>query len=204
MTPRSTRLPALLAAALLLVPGAALAHPGHGEAAGLAGGLLHPLSGADHVLAMVAVGLLAAAHDRQHGGRALWALPAAFLAMMALGAGLGVAGVAPPFVETGIALSVVAFGLAAGFGLGLPVAALAALVGAFAVLHGLAHGAEMPDTASGLTYGLGFLAATAALHAAGIGIGLAAGGSSIRVHARAVPVLGGLVAAAGLALLALP
>ena len=203
MTRRSTLIPALLPAALLLVPGAALAHPGHGEAAGFAGGLLHPLSGADHVLAMVAVGLLAAAHSRRHGGRALWALPVAFLAMMALGAGLGAAGVALPFVETGIALSVVAFGLAAGFGLGLPVAALAALVGAFAVLHGLAHGAEMP-AASGLTYGLGFLAATAGLHAAGLAIGLAAAGSSTRVRARAVPVLGGLVAAAGLALLALP
>ncbi|MGQ8571924.1 HupE/UreJ family protein, partial [Klebsiella pneumoniae] len=78
------RLP-LLAAALLLLPQAALAHPGHGDAAGLAHGFVHPLSGADHVLAMVAVGLLAALR----GGRALWALPAAFLGMMVVGGVLG-------------------------------------------------------------------------------------------------------------------
>ncbi|WP_375465769.1 HupE/UreJ family protein [uncultured Methylobacterium sp.] len=190
-----TVLPAL-SAALLLLPRAALAHPGHGEAAGLAHGFLHPLGGADHVLAMVAVGLLAALR----GGRALWALPAAFLALMAAGAGLGMAGIALPFAETGISLSIVAFGLAAGFGLGLPVAVLAALVGAFAVFHGDAHGAEMPESASGLVYGLGFLAGTALLHAAGLGLGLIAVRAS---RTRSAPVLGGTVAASGLAILAL-
>ena len=106
------RLAALALPALVLLPQAALAHPGHGEAAGLVHGFLHPVSGADHVLAMVAVGLLAALR----GGRALWALPAAFLALMAAGAGLGMAGVEVsglglPVAETGIALSVVASGV---------------------------------------------------------------------------------------------
>lgn len=186
---------AALALPALLLPQAALAHAGHGEAAGLAHGFLHPLGGADHVLAMVAVGLLAALR----GGRALWALPAAFLALMAAGAGLGLAGIPLPLAETGIALSIVAFGLAAVFGLGLPVSALAALVGGFALFHGYAHGAEMPEAASGLVYGLGFLAGTALLHAAGLGLGLIAAQSG---RTRLAPVLGGAVAASGLMLLA--
>ncbi|WP_375454364.1 HupE/UreJ family protein [uncultured Methylobacterium sp.] len=186
---------ALALPALVLLPQAALAHSGHGEAAGLAHGFLHPLGGADHVLAMVAVGLLAGLR----GGRAPWVLPASFLTLMAAGAGLGMAGIGLPFAETGIGLSIVAFGLAAVFGLGLPVSALAALVGGFALFHGYAHGAEMPETASGLVYGLGFLAGTALLHAAGLGLGL------IAAHAgrtRVAPVLGGAVAASGAALLA--
>jgi urease accessory protein len=188
---------AALPAALLLLPHAALAHPGHGAATGAEAGFLHPLMGADHILAMVAVGLLAALR----GGRALWALPLAFLTLMSVGAGLGMAGVALPYAETGIALSIVVFGLAAIVGLRAPVALLAALVGVFAVFHGHAHGAEMPETASGLSFGLGFLAATALLHAAGLGLGLAAG----RIGAsRAAPALGAVTAAAGLALLALP
>ncbi len=185
----------LAAALLLLSSQAALAHPGHGDAAGLAQGFSHPLSGADHLLAMVAVGLLAAAR----GGRALWAVPLAFLGMMAVGGVLGAAGIALPFVETGIGLSVIAFGLAAAFGAGLPLAAALALVGAFAVFHGHAHGAEMPETASGLAYGLGFLAASALLHLAGIGLGLVAGRVA---HGRALPFAGAAVAVAGVAVLA--
>ncbi|GJE62221.1 HupE/UreJ family protein [Methylobacterium trifolii] len=196
MTRLASALVPMLPALLLLLPQAALAHPGHGGATGLAHGFLHPVSGTDHVLAMAAVGLLAALR----GGRALWALPAAFLGLMAVGAALGAAGLSLPFAETGIGLSIVAFGLAAIFGLGLPVAALAALVGAFALFHGYAHGAEMPETASGLRYGLGFLAGTAVLHAAGIGLGLL----GLRAgRARTAPLLGGVVAASGLAILAL-
>lgn len=188
---------AALPAAFALLPQAALAHPGHGAALGAEAGFLHPLLGADHVLAMVAVGLLAALR----GGRALWALPLSFLALMSVGAGLGMVGVALPFAETGIALSIVVFGVAAIVGLRAPVALLSSLVGVFAVFHGYAHGAEMPETASGLTFGLGFLAATALLHAAGIGLGITA---SRLGAARAAPALGTAVAAAGLALLALP
>lgn len=188
---------ATLPAALVLLPQAALAHPGHGAAVGAEAGFLHPLMGADHVLAMVAVGLLAAVR----GGRALWALPLSFLVLMSAGAALGMAGAAVPYAETGIALSIIVFGLAAMVGLRAPVALLAALVGVFAVFHGYAHGAEMPETASGLSFGLGFLAATALLHAVGLGLGMAA----TRIGAtHAAPALGAGVAAIGLALLALP
>jgi urease accessory protein len=194
---RLLSVPVALAAPLALLPHAALAHPGHGAAVGAEAGFLHPLMGADHVLAMVAVGLLAALR----GGRALWALPLSFLTLMSAGAGLGMAGIALPHADTAIALSIVAFGLAALVGLRAPVALLAGLVGVFAVFHGYAHGAEMPETASGLSFGLGFLAATGLLHAAGIGLGLCAA----RLGAtRAAPALGAGVTAAGLALLSLP
>ena len=190
------RLP-ILAAALVLLPHAALAHPGSGAATGAGAGFFHPLGGADHVLAMVAVGLLAAIRR----GRALWALPASFLALMAIGAGLGMAAGSPPFVEAGIAFSVVAFGLALTAGSRARLAPLAVLVGGFALFHGLSHGAEIPETASGIAYGLGFLAATSLLHAAGIGLGLA--GARLGAH-RTATALGVAVAAAGLALMALP
>ncbi len=157
-----------LATALLLVPGAALAHPGHGEAAGLAAGFAHPIHGTDHILAMVAVGIIAGLV----GGRALWLLPTSFLGMMTIGAALAMAGLDLPFVEPAILASVAAFAVMAACARLIPLAALAGLVGAFAVFHGAAHGAEMPETASGLSYGLGFLAATAGLHAAGLVAGL--------------------------------
>lgn len=158
----------LLAAALALAPGAALAHPGHHEAAGWTAGLHHPIGGLDHLLAMVAVGIIAGLL----GGRALWMLPATFLAMMTAGAVLAAAGIVLPFVEPAIAASLVAFALLAVGARLVPLSALAGLVGAFAVFHGAAHGAEMPETASGLAYGAGFLAGTALLHAAGLLAGL--------------------------------
>ncbi|WP_407521978.1 HupE/UreJ family protein [Methylobacterium oryzisoli] len=188
-------LPGLLAgflAVLALAPQAALAHGGHSEAAGFSAGFAHPLGGADHVLAMVAVGLLAALR----GGRALWALPLAFLGMMTLGGLLGALGFGLPYVEGAIGVSVVVFGLAVAAGAGLPVAGLAATVGFFAVFHGHAHGVEMPETASGLAYGAGFVLGTALLHAAGLGLGLLGG----RLRSAA-PLAGAAVALAGVALL---
>ncbi|MBY0258441.1 HupE/UreJ family protein [Methylobacterium sp.] len=190
MTPRLASLPArvALAATSVLVATPALAHPGHEAASGFTEGFLHPLSGLDHVLAMVAVGLIAA----RIGGRALLLVPLAFVGMMVLGGALGVAGTDLPFVEIGIALSVVVLGAALALRPALPVAAAMLLVGAFAVFHGHAHGAEMPETASGLAYGAGFVGATALLHAVGLGLGLSAG----RL-ARSLPAL--RVAGAGLA-----
>lgn len=182
-----------LSAALVLVAGQALAHTGHGAAAGLAAGAGHPLAGLDHVLAMVAVGILAA----QLGGRALWAVPAAFLGAMILGGLLGVAAAAEPFVEQGIAISVVLLGLIIALGQRLPPAAAAALVAGFAVFHGHAHGAEMPADASGLLYGLGFALATASLHLAGIGLGLGARRLAETLGRLAVRASGGTIAAAG-------
>lgn len=163
---------ALLATAFVLAPTLAFAHPGlPGHTHDLASGFVHPFSGLDHILAMVAVGLFAA----QLGGRALWAVPASFVGMMAAAGVAGMSGIALPLTETGIALSVIVLGGAVALRLALPVAAATALVGFFAIFHGYAHGLETPETASGLLYGLGFVAATAALHALGIGLGLALG-----------------------------
>jgi len=144
--------------------GTALAHTGHADGAGLAHGFLHPLGGIDHLLAMVAVGVWGA----RQGGRSVWLLPAAFVAMLAGGAALGMAGAALPAVEAAVAASVVVLGLLAALNKRVPVAAGMALVGLFAVFHGHAHGAEMPEAAQPLHYALGFTAATALLHVAGI------------------------------------
>jgi len=184
-------------AATLLVATAAEAHTGAGGTAGFAAGFVHPLGGLDHLLAMVGVGLFASFL----GGRALWLVPAAFVAMMAAGGALGVAGVGLPFVETGIALSIVVIGGLLAFGGTLPLALALGLVGFFAVFHGHAHGAEMPAAASGLTYGLGFLAATTLLHGAGLALGFGlnqAAGAASRRLARAGGALLGL---SGLAIL---
>ena len=184
--------------ALLALTGTALAHPGHGDATGFTHGFMHPLGGLDHVLAMVAVGLFAA----HLGGRALWLVPAAFVVVMAAGGALGIAGIAVPFVETGIALSVVVLGLAVALRVSVPVLAAMALVGFFAVFHGDAHGAEMPVDASGAGYAAGFLAATALLHGIGIAIGLTVGKLGDLAGRRAVQFAGGAMALAGIAILA--
>jgi urease accessory protein len=190
-----TRLAA--AAALVLLPGVALAHPGHGDAAGFTHGLMHPLGGLDHVLAMVAVGLYAALL----GGRALWLVPATFVAAMALGGAAGVAGYALPYREIGIALSVVVLGAVVALRVSLPTLAAAALAGAFAVFHGHAHGAEMPQSLSGYEYAAGFLVATALLHGAGIALGLAMGQLSALGGRRVAQTTGGAMALAGIVLL---
>ena len=158
------RLKLALAVLLAAVPTVALAHPGAGIEHDLSHGFLHPLGGLDHILAMVAVGVFAFVL----GGRALYLVPLAFIGMMAVGFLLGLGGLDLPFVELGIALSSVVIGGVAALGKPMPVIAASALVGAFAVFHGVAHGAEMPLGASGLDYALGFIAATALLHIAGI------------------------------------
>jgi urease accessory protein len=182
-----------VAAFAALLPTLASAHVGIGDAHGFAHGFGHPLGGVDHVLAMVAVGMFAAGL----GGRALWAVPLAFVGFMAVGGALGMAGMAVPFVETGIALSIVALGLAVAARREWPVAAAAALAGLFAVFHGHAHGAEMPLGASAAGYALGFVAATALLHLAGIGVGLA----GLRAPWRVTQLGGAAVALAGVAVL---
>jgi len=154
----------LLVALAVLVPTAAFAHPGHGPEIGLIAGFLHPMSGIDHILCMVAVGVFAAVL----GGRALWLVPLSFVGMMAVGFLLGANGVTLPFVELAIGLSSVVIGAVAAWGKPMPVSAAMALVGAFAIFHGHAHGAEMPANAGGLQFALGFMTATALLHVAGI------------------------------------
>jgi urease accessory protein len=165
----------IAAAFLAFAPTGAFAHPGH-DGAGLVHGFLHPLGGLDHIIAMVAVGLLAA----RLGGRALWLVPASFVATMALAGLAGMAGAGLPYAETGIALSVVVLGAVAAFGVAMPVAVAMGLVAFFAVFHGYAHGIEMPETVSSLAYGTGFVAATALLHGIGIGLGLVVAGEHLR------------------------
>jgi urease accessory protein len=149
----------VLIAALLPLP--ALAHPGHGEALGFLAGVLHPLSGADHMLAMVMVGLWAGTL----GGAARLALPGAFLAAMLAGFGLGAAGIALPGVEAGILASVVVLGALVALAVPMSVRTAASLVAVAGLLHGHAHGTEGAAT---ISYALGFLATTAGLIGAGL------------------------------------
>lgn len=166
--PVPTSPPVVLAAVLLLAPLAALGHVEGGATGGLLNGFSHPISGLDHVLAMVAVGLWGA----QLGNPAIWLLPVAFPIMMAFGGLLGLAGVELPAVELGIALSAVILGALILGAIRLPLAAALLVVGFFAVFHGHAHGTEMSPGQSAILYSIGFVIATGLLHATGIGIGL--------------------------------
>lgn len=154
---------------LVALPSLAFGHLGHTHAEGLGHGFMHPLLGLDHILAMVAVGIWAA----QSGGRAIWAIPLSFIVAMAVGGALGLAGFTLPMVEPGILASVIILGILIACAARLPLMVSAALVAVFALCHGFAHATEMPVTASGLSYGLGFLMATALLHLAGVGVGVA-------------------------------
>jgi urease accessory protein len=174
---------------------AASAHTGAGATDGFAAGLLHPVLGLDHALAIVAVGVWAGLL----GGRALWAWPAAFIGLMVAGSMLGLSGTALPGAEIGVALSAVVLGAAVAFRPPLAIRTGALLCGAFALFHGHAHGAELPPGSNPLTYIAGFTLATAMLHAAGLDLGLAL----TRGPSPWLPRLaGGMVAAGGLVLLA--
>jgi len=151
-----------------LLPSFACAHTGLGEAGGFVHGLVHPAGGLDHVCAMLAVGLWAV----QMGGRSVWAVPLAFVGVMTLGGVLPLLGIGLPFVEQGIALSVLLLGVLIAASVRLPLTLSGSMVGLFALWHGHAHGTEMPAAASGIDYALGFVLATAALHAIGIAFGL--------------------------------
>jgi urease accessory protein len=189
---------AALATALTLVPGLAFAHVGAGDTHGFAHGFMHPIGGLDHVLAMVGVGLFAS----RLGGRALWLVPLAFVAMMGVGGAVGMAGIGLPYVEIGIAASVIVLGLAVALQLGMPLAAAMAAVGLFAVFHGHAHGAEMPADAAGLSYGAGFIVATALLHGAGLALGVTLSRlATTPVSKIALRLGGGAMALAGVGLL---
>ncbi|MDY8110521.1 HupE/UreJ family protein [Fulvimarina sp. 2208YS6-2-32] len=187
----------LLTLGLVLTPAVAFAHTGGGEASGFLHGFGHPVGGLDHVLAMVGVGILAFVL----GGRALWLVPAAFVAMMVVGFALGINLVDLPMVELGIALSIVVIGGAAALGRSLPLGLAMALVGVFAIFHGHAHGTEMPANSGGLTYALGFVLATALLHAAGVLASLAAARAIGRHGQMVARAAGGLFAVGGLGVL---
>ncbi|MDZ7589367.1 MAG: HupE/UreJ family protein [Rubrivivax sp.] len=175
---------------LFLAAAPAWAHVQEGQAAGFLTGLLHPVSGLDHVLAMVAVGLWGA----QLGAPAIWLLPVTFPLVMAFGGFLGLVGVPLPGVEVGIAASAILLGAMVALQARPPLALAALLVAVFAVFHGHAHGTELPDGQSGLMYSVGFVVATGLLHAVGIGIGLVHRWSAGRLALRG---LGAAVGCAG-------
>ena len=173
----------------------AFAHLDPVEHGSLAAGFTHPLFGIDHVLAMVAVGLWAA----MQGGRAVWQVPAAFVLTMAVGFAAATSGMPLPLVEPVILASVVFIGIAVALALPVPTLATAALVGFFAFFHGHAHGGELGAAGAG-EFALGFILATIALHAAGIGLGLLLnrfGGVLVARLAGAATALGGLWLAFG-------
>jgi urease accessory protein len=164
----NNRFARLALAACLFMPLLAHAHTGIGSASGFLSGIAHPIGGPDHLLAMVAIGIWAA----QMGRCFIWAVPLAFVSAMALGGMLGIIGIPVPFGEQGIVVSLLLLGILIAAAIRLPLAASVAIAGLFAVFHGHAHGAEMPESASGIAYGFGFILATAALHGCGIGFGL--------------------------------
>ena len=186
----------LLLAVLLLLSGAepVLAHEQVGQAQGFLTGFRHPLSGLDHVLAMIAVGLWGA----QLGPPALWLLPVTFPMVMAAGGFLGLMGVPLPGVEIGIALSAVLLGSVVSCETKPPLIVAASLVGFFAIFHGHAHGTELPPGQSGLAYSIGFVVATGLLHGTGIAFGLVHRWRAGRIALRAA---GAAVALAGAAFL---
>jgi urease accessory protein len=182
---------AFAAASLAALASPAIAHVQSGQAAGFVTGFLHPISGLDHVLAMVAVGLWGA----QLGAPAIWLLPITFPIVMALGGFLGLLGVPLPGVEIGITASAILLGAAVMTERRPQLYAAAALVGFFAVFHGHAHGTELPPGQSALLYSLGFVMATGCLHAIGIAIGTVHRWPTGRIVLR---VAGGGVGLAGL------
>ena len=180
-----------LVAPVMALPLTLGAHSLPGERLGFATGFRHPISGLDHVIAMVAVGLWGA----QLGAPAIWLLPVAFPLIMAVGGFFGLVGIPLPGVEIGIAASGVVLGTAVLLQWRPPLAAAVSIVGIFGLFHGYAHGAELPAGQNPATYSLGFVMATGLLHMTGIAIGM------IRRWAwggRAIQVLGGGVLAGGL------
>jgi urease accessory protein len=182
---------AAVATLLALASTAALAHEETGQAAGFLAGLAHPVSGMDHVLAMIAVGLWGAVL----GPPAIWVLPVAFPVVMAFGGLMGLLGFPLPGVEVGIAASAIVLGAMVAAEVRPPIALAAVIVAFFAIFHGHAHGREIPEGTSALLYSFGFVVATGLLHAVGILLGVVHRWSAGR---QVVRVAGGGVALAGL------
>ena len=180
----------LIATFSALITTTAQAHTLTAEATSGLAGLMHPFLGLDHLLAMLAVGLWAA----QQGGSRLWQLPLAFLSMMLVGAVLGQTGFTLPSIEAGIASSLLILGLMLTFAIRMAIMPSMLMVGLFAVFHGYAHGAEIPQTLALIDYAVGFMLATAALHGLGIGLGLLARGAQceklLRISGIAIGLTG--------------
>lgn len=183
----------IAAAALVLATAPAFAHLNPAEHGSFMAGVSHPIFGLDHVLVMVAVGLWAASV----GGKALWAVPAAFVGAMALGFGGAMAGMPLPFVEPVILASVIFVGVMVALALPVPTAGVAAIVAFFALFHGFAHGSEL-GAAGAVEFAGGFMVATALLHIVGIAIGLGVARLAARTQGQALMRgLGALTAIGG-------
>jgi urease accessory protein len=182
--PRPSR-EALLTLLLMLAAVPVFAHEQSGQAAGFLTGLKHPVSGLDHVLAMISVGLWGA----QLGPPAVWLLPVVFPMVMAFGGFLGLLGVPLPGTEVGIAFSAILLGVAVAMEAKPPLWVAASLVGFFGIFHGYAHGTELPAGENALLYSVGFVIATGCLHGVGIGIGVIHRWSTGRIALRAAGVV---------------
>ena len=194
MRSRSFAQAALALIVLSLAATPACAHVERGQAAGFLAGLHHPISGLDHVLAMVSVGLWGA----QLGPPAVWLLPVTFPMVMAIGGFIGLIGVPLPGVEVGIALSAILLGFVVAREARPPLGLAVALVGIFAIFHGHTHGAELPPGTDAVAFSIGFVVATGLLHLTGIALGLLARWPAGRIAVRAA---GGGIALAGIVFL---
>ncbi|MCY7307011.1 MAG: HupE/UreJ family protein [Rhodoferax sp.] len=180
----------LLALTLFVVGAGAQAHTGQETTAGFISGFLHPVTGFDHLLAMVAVGIWGGTLGRP----LIWALPVAFPLLMVVGGVLGIVGVPVPLVETGVAVSVVVLGVAIALAWRALVAVAFLIVAAFGIFHGYAHGAELPNAVSPVAYVVGFVLCTVLLHPAGIAIGML---GLLRGGTTALRAGGALISASG-------
>jgi urease accessory protein len=188
----------ILVAISALPPTIAFAHTGYGDVSGFIHGFAHPITGIDHVLAMIAVGVLAA----QLGGRTLWVVPLSFVLVMAVAGALAMAGMRLPWAEVGIALSVLLLGLAIALPHKLPASAAIAPIGLFGLFHGHVHGTEMPALAAALPYAAGFFGATVLLHTIGVCLGLLFGSEGSTLGHRVAQISSGAMALFGAAALA--
>jgi len=180
-----------IAALLVLLPAPAVGHIISGAQGGFGSGFTHPLTGPDHFLAMFAVGLWGA----QMGGRPVWTLPVTFPIIMVVGGVAGMAGIPLPGIEIGIALSILALGLAIAFAWRPAEWVALALIGYFALCHGHAHGVELPLSADPADYAIGFVLATGMIHLFGIGVGL---GLNKPLQGRLSRGLGALIGLGGI------
>lgn len=186
-----------LALAIVLAPTAVFAHSGPGNTHAFSQGLLHPIGGLDHVLAMVLVGVFAS----QLGGRALWFVPASFVTVMAAGGAFAMAGGTVPHLEMGITLSIVVLGTVIALAVKAPLVLAMGVVGFFAIFHGHAHGTETPADIGGIAYAAGFVGTTALLHGAGLSLGVLMGRGDGPLGSLTVRVGSGAVALVGVGLL---
>ena len=192
----AARLRGVLFFCLMMLPAIALAHVGQGNmSGGFVSGFLHPILGPDHVVAMVAVGMWGA----QLGAPAIWVLPVTFPLVMAFGGVLGILGVPVPAIEIGIAVSAIVLGAMVAFSARPPLWVAMVMVGVFAIFHGYAHGAELPESANAVAFSIGFVVATGSLHALGILIGTL---NRWKVGSRLLRLGGTLIAFAGFYFLA--